>query len=170
MKITQNALKSLLREAIGGSKILKERPWSVEYTFKLSDGTAEDSEGIAADGFAVMMTSDSGKLVRIIVDAYWNPQVGDKSGNALKIEVDGEVTAETYVPLRFDDGKEQRLIISNTPVSGLISVSHAAGSSKLPIVYLVTSNPFEESEDVDFDVEKLGNGKLDIELSNYTNI
>lgn len=170
MKITQGALKNLLREAIGGNKIIKERPWSVEYTFKLSDGTAEDSEGVAPDGFAVSMTSEAGKLARIIVDTYWNPQAGDASGNALKFEVDGVVDAQTYVPVRFDDGKEQRLIVSNTPISGLISISHAAGSSKLPIVYLVVPNPFEESEDVDFDVEKLGNGKLDIELSNYTNL
>lgn len=170
MKITRGALRCLIREVMGGSKIIKERPWSVEYTFKLSGGEASDSEGTSPDGFAIVMKSDSGKLARIVVDTYWNPQTGDKSGNSLKVEVEGYITSETYVPVRFDNGKEQRLIISNSPVSGLICIAHAEDSTKVPIIYLTVTNPFDETDDVDFDVENLGNGKIDVELSNYTNL
>ena len=52
----------------------------------------------------------------------------------------------------------------------MLCVSHSSGSSKVPIVYLTVANPFEDSEDVDFDFEKIGNGKIDIELSNYTSL
>jgi hypothetical protein len=170
MKITAFALKNLIREALGGSKILKERPWAVEYSFKLSGGSAEDSEGESPDGFAVVMSSDSGLMARFIVDCYWNPQMGDSSGNSLKFELDGRSEQSTYVPTRFDDGKEQRIIISNSPVSGLISVSHAAGSNKVPIVYLTVKNPFDETDDISFSIENIGNGKIDVEMTNYTNL
>lgn len=170
MKISAAALKNLIIESLGGNKMLKERPWSVEYSFTLSGGTAEDSEGKGPDGFAVSMMGDSGKLVRVVVDSYWNPQMGDKSGNSLKIEIDGHTTVDTYVPTKFDDGKEQRLIISNAPVPGFIAVSHAANSSAVPVMYLVTQNPFEESEDVKFSIENLGNGESNVELTGFTNL
>lgn len=179
MKITQRALRSLLREAIKGDKILSERPWTVEYTFIMSGDSAEDSEGESADGFAVVMTSASGKSMRIIVDSYWNPQAGDQSGNSIKVEIDeGSETdssspvenSQAYVPHKFDDGKEHRLIISNSPVSGIISISHGF-EGMLPIVYLVVPNPFEtDSDDLSFDIEKLGSGEVEVELTDHVNI
>ena len=44
MKITTGALKRLIRESIDGDRIIRERPWSVEYSFKLSGGSASDSD------------------------------------------------------------------------------------------------------------------------------
>jgi len=179
MKITQRALRSLLREAINGDKILSERPWSVEYTFTMSGDSAEDSEGESADGFAVVVTSDSGKSMRIIVDSYWNPQSDDQSGNSIKVEMDedDETTSSTpaeniqaYVPHKFDDGKEQCLIISNSPVSGIISISHGF-EGMLPIIYLVVPNPFvSDDDDLSFNVEKLGSGNVKVKLTDHVNI
>lgn len=168
MKITKRALKQLVLEALDNTTVLRERPWSVEYTFQLSEGTASDSEGVGPDGFAVVMTGETGKLVRIIVDSYWNPSAGDESGNSLKVEIDAQKHSSTYVPTKFDDGKEQKLVISNAPGSGLIAVSHAATSVTPPVIYLVFQNPFRESEDVSFDIEKLGNGKLEAEMTGHT--
>jgi hypothetical protein len=170
MKITKEALKKIIKESLGGNKIIKERPWSVEYTFKLKGDGAEDSEGKSADGFAITMTSDSGSVMRIIVDSYWNPQVGDESGNSLKIEIDGYDSASTYVPTRFDDGKEQKLIVSNSPVPGLITVAHSSKQNSPPVVYLVTQNPFEEEEDVKFSVENIGNGDAEVEMTGFINL
>lgn len=170
MKITRRALQKLIQESIKGSEILRERPWSVEYNFKLTDGTATDSEGVGPDGFAIVMTGDSGTTVRIVIDSHWNPNAGDESGNSLKLEVDGELVDSTYVPARFDDGKMQKLIISNAPVSGMMTVSHSPDLESLTVVHLVVENPFAQGEDVSFDVETLGNGTADVELVNHVNL
>ena len=169
MKILKKVLKKLVKEAVEGDRLIPERPWSVEYSFTLSGGTASDSEGQGPDGFAIVMTSDNGKTVRIVVDAYWNPTSGDESGNSIKMEYDGQQVS-TYVPVRFDDGNQQKLIISNTPVPGIMSVSHASSPSSLPIIYLVMKNPFDEDEDVTFDVETLGNGQVDVKMTGHTNL
>jgi hypothetical protein len=172
VKITKNCLRKLLREAIDDAKILPERPWSVEYTFSMSGGTASDSEGEAPDGFVVTMKGDSGLELQIVVDAYWNPSAGDQSGNSLKVMLDGEdlEDASSYVPTRFDDGKKQRLIISNSPVGRSIVVSHAPDEKSPPIAYLVFGNPFDDQEDVEFDADPIGNGEIDVELTNSVNV
>jgi len=173
MKYTRSALKRLLKEAIKNDRIISERPWSVEYTFSMSGSSAEDSEGSSADGFSINMTSDSGVSMRIIVDSYWNPQQGDDSGNSLRVEVDGEEPegGSSYVPHKFDDGTKQRLVISNTPVAGVITVAHAIDEDSTPIVYLVFSNPFiKDDDDIEFEVEPLGNGDVDVELTNHVNL
>lgn len=170
MKITRRALKKLVQESIEGDAILKERPWAVEYTFQLSGGTASDSEGQSPDGFAIVMKGDSGKTVKVVVDTYWNPSSGDESGNSLKLEVDGEVVDSTYVPARFDDGEQQRLVISNAPVSGMMTVAHAMDMESPPVIHLVTENPFAESEDVSFEVEVMGNGEATVEMTGHTNL
>lgn len=169
MKLKVSALRKLLIEALGKDKLLRERPWSAEYTFTLSGGEAADSEGTGPDGFAIVLTGESGKIMRVVVDSYWNPTSGDESGNSLRIEYEEEKTS-TYVPTRFDDGKQQRLMISNTPVPGIISVAHSAESPSIPIVYLFASNPFDAEEDVSFSVEALGNGKADVKLTGHTNV
>jgi len=161
-------LKSLVKEALKGTTILRERPWSIEYGFKLSGGVAEDSEGEGPDGFSIVMTGDSGKELKITVDTYWNPTQGDQSGNSIKVE--GETTATAYVPHRFDDGKEQTLIISNAPVPGLLVVSHSPGPKQPPVAFVVIRNPFNEQEDVTFNVEKLGNGDADVELKRHVSM
>jgi hypothetical protein len=172
MKITKNALRSLFSEAIEKDRIIHERPWSVEYEFSLSGGSAEDSEGKGPDGFAVIMIGESGKIARVIVDTYWNPNTGDQSGNSLKFEVDGQTqeNSQTYVPVRFDDGEKQRLIISNAPVQGLIAISHAHSADDSPVVHLIVPNPFGEDEDVDFSTENLGNGTANVDLIQHTNM
>lgn len=170
MKIKIGRLRRIIREALGGSKIIRERPWSVEYTFKMSGGDASDSEGKSPDGFAIAMSSESGTIVRVIVDAYWNPQSGDSSGNSIQVEIDGYKVDESYVPVAFNNGKEQRLVISNSPKKGMIVVSHAGSSKDLPIPYLAVDNPFLETEDVKFDIENLGGGDVEVELSGHTNV
>ena len=169
MKFKVAALRRLMSEAIDQDRVIRERPWSVEYTFTLTGGQAADSEGKGPDGFAIVMTGESGKQMRVIVDSYWNPSSGDESGNSLKIEYVGE-RASSYVPTRFDDGKQQLLTISNTPMPGIISVAHAADFSSIPVVYLITSNPFESDEDVEFTIENLGNGVADVKLTGHTNL
>jgi len=168
MKITKSALSSLIKEGIDSDRIIKERPWAVEFSFKLSAGTARDSEGEAPDGFAIVMSGDSGEIMRIVVDSYWNPQAGDQSGNTLKIE--GPNTASSYVPHRFDDGKQQFLTISNAPVPGLIAVSHSSDETAVPVVHLVVPNPFEIDEDVSFAIENIGNGKAEVKINRHTNL
>ena len=170
MKITKEALKKIIKESLGGNKIIKERPWSVEYTFKLKGDGAEDSEGKSADGFAITMTSESGNVTRVVVDSYWNPQTGDESGNSIKIEINGQNVEHAHVPTRFDDGKEQKLVISNSPVPGLITVAHSSRQNSPPVVYLITQNPFEEEEDVEFNTENIGNGDVEIEMTGFINL
>jgi hypothetical protein len=170
MQITGKALQSLLREAIKKNKILPERPWSVEYTFSMTGNLADDSEGSSVDGFAAVMTSASGKILKIIVDSYWNPQAGDQSGNSIKAEINGEKAESAYVPFKFDDGSKQKLLISNSPVFGVITVSHAITADSLPIVYLVVPNPFDVNDDIQFDIENIGNGKIDVDMSRYVNV
>ena len=168
MKITRSALHKLIKEAVEDDRIIKERPWSIEFSFKLSGGTASDSEGQGPDGFEIVMSGDSGETMKIVIDAYWNPQSGDQSGNSLKIE--GPNPSSTYVPHRFDDGKEQFITISNAPVPGLITVAHAPSSDSVPVVHLVVPNPFEIDEDVSFDVQTIGNGKAEVNLNRHTNL
>lgn len=169
LRMRVGCLKRLLREGVKGQKMLRERPWAVEWTFRMDGGTAEDSEGRGPDGFAVVLRGGGGAQVRLVVDAYWNPQAGDASGNSLKWEAEGEAPDSVYVPRRFDDGKEQRLILSNSPVSGFLMVSHA-GAGEVPIVHMVKANPFEVEEDVDFQVEKLGNGRVEVKMTGVTNL
>jgi hypothetical protein len=172
MKIRKSALRNLIKEAVEGDRIVKERPWSVEHSFRLSGGTAEDSEGKGPDGFAVVLRGESGNEMRVVVDTYWNPQSGDSSGNSLRVEVNGEVVegGETYVPTRFDDGKQQFLIVSNSPTAGVVCVSHKSTEGSVPVVYLAIANPFEEEEDVEFEVENIGNGEADVKLTNHVNL
>jgi len=173
MKITQKALHRFLHEAIKGNRIISERPWSVEYTFSMKGSSADDSEGSSADGFAVVMSSESGVTMRVIVDAYWNPQTGDQSGNSIKVEVDGKIVegGTSYVPRRFDDGTKQRILISNSPVANVITVSHADADPALPIVYLAVQNPFgADDNDIEWSVDTLGAGDVDVSMSKYINI
>jgi hypothetical protein len=172
MKITTGALKRLIRESIDGDRIIRERPWSVEYSFKLSGGIASDSEGEGPDGFAVVLTGESGRELKVVIDTYWNPQSGDQNGNSLRVEVDGEVLdgGETYVPTRFDDGKEQFLTISNSPVADVVTISHSPNGDSPPIVYLVFPNPFDDDEDLSFKVEKIGNGDSNVKLTKHINV
>ena len=172
MKITSSALRKLIREAIDGNRIIQERPWSVEYTFSLSGGTSSDSEGEGPDGFAIVMTTESGAVGRVVVDTYWNPQIGDQSGNSLKFEFGGEEVdgGVTYVPVRFDDGKKHKLVLSNAPVPGMLAISHMAPGTEVPVVYLVVPTPFGEDDDVEFSTESLGNGEVDVELTGHVNL
>lgn len=172
MKLTKSALKRLIKESIENNKILRERPWSVEYSFMLSGGTATDSEGEGPDGFAIVMSSDSGREMRVVVDTYWNPQSGDTSGNSIRVEMDGQIieNGETYVPVRMDDGEEQFLTISNSPVADVITISHAHDKKSPPVVYLVVPNPFEVDNDVSFDIENIGNGKSIVKLVRHINL
>lgn len=170
MKFTRKALKDLVREAVGKDRIIRERPWSVEHSFKLSGGVATDSEGDESpDGFSIVLTSESGKEVRIVVDTYWNPQNGDESGNALKVEFEDGTHMQTHVPTRFDDGKVQFITISNSPVPGIITVSHSPDKSTSPVTYLVFENPFEVDEDITFEPETLGNGKAQVKMTRHFN-
>lgn len=164
MKITTRALKKLVREAIEDVDIIRERPWTVEHTFTL---TPTDS-GVS-DGFAIVMKGDSGKTARVLVDTYWNPQSDDESDNSLKFEVDGEVVDSTHVPVDFKDGKNHKIYISNSPVEGMISISHAKGGD-VPVVYLVAQNPFEVTEDIEFVTKNLGNGSVDVEMTDWTSL
>lgn len=172
MRITRGALRRLVGEAISKDKIVAERPWSVEYSFRLSDGDASDSEGLAPDGFAVVMTGESGTIVKVYIDTYWNPQAGDTSGNSIKVEVDGRLQGDisTYCPVKFDDGKEQLLVLSNSPVQGFIAVSHSPSKNDTPVTYLIFSNPFDVAEDVSFSIENLGGGKADVKMVRHTNL
>jgi len=174
MRISKKALRRLVKEAIDSNRIISERPWSVEYTFKMKGGAqaAEDSEGPSADGFAINMESESGTKMRIIIDSYWNPQTGDQSGNSIKVEVDGSEVegGSSYVPHKFDDGKSQRIMISNTPVSGIVAISHAIDEDSLPIVYLTVPNPFDDDDDINFELDIIGNGEVDVEMSKHINI
>ena len=171
MKFTKRALRALIREAIGKDRILKERPWTVEYEFKLSGGIASDSEGEGPDGFAIVMTSSSGRIVKVCVDSYWNPQAGDVNGNSIRIEMEGrdDFVASTYVPTRFDDGKRHSLTISNSPTANVLCVSHSH-LNEVPIVYLAVENPFEEGEDLEFEVETVGNGEAEVTLKRHVNL
>jgi hypothetical protein len=168
LRMSVGCLKRLLREGVGGQKVLRERPWAVEWTFKMSGGIASDSEGEGADGFAIVMRGERGGQFRLVVDAYWNPQTGDQSGNSLKWESADGAPESVYVPHRFDDGKEQRLILSNSPVPGVMLVSHAGSADAVPVTYMVKENPFADEEDVEFDIEKLGNGDVTVDLSRST--
>jgi hypothetical protein len=177
MKFTQTALRRLIKEAIKDNKILAERPWSVEYTFSLSGDAAEDSEGASADGFVVTLASESGTLMRVIVDSYWNPQSGDQSGNSIRVEVDSSGEGEpsmknsvAHVPHKFDDGKKQKIVLSNSPIQGIITISHAVSTASLPIVYLAVANPFSDNDDITFDVKVMGNGDLNAEMTDSVNI
>lgn len=167
---SKRSFRKFIKEAIESDRIIKERPWSVEYTFTLSGGSADDSEGTAPDGFEIDLTSESGESVSVIVDSYWNPQNGDQSGNELRIESEGRVIDRTYVPVRFDDGNEQIIVISNSPVKDVITISHGL-SGTVPIVYLSVKSPFTtDDDDIEFTVKKLGNGNADVELTDHANV
>lgn len=178
MKITKSALRSLVREAIGADRIIRERPWSVMCSFKMSGGRASDSEGIAPDGFSVVMSGESGREMLVTVDSYWNPQAGDASGNSLKISTGGREVFSTYVPTRFDDGVTQYLIISNSPAQNAITISHAKNKNSVPIVYATVMNPFELNEDLEFSVAcqnpqdegGIGSGFVDARIVTHNNL
>lgn len=165
----RNAIRKLILESIEGNDVVSERPWSVQYTFSLSKGTATDSEGAGPDGFAVVMSSQD-VVMKIMVDSYWNPQSGDQSGNSLKVEINDELIDTKYVPVKFDDGKDQKLLISNSPQTGIISVSHAGSDGDVPVVYAIVENPFPNQNDIEFNVENLGNGKIDVKITGFTNL
>ena len=172
MKITARALKNLIREASVAGGALKERPWSLEYSFKLSGGIASDAEGKGPDGFAINLKGESGNVLRVMVDSYWNPQAGDKSGNSLKVVLNGEPVegGETYVPVRFDDGKQQFIQISNSPTARVICISHTGDEDSPPVVYLAVPNPFEDEEELDVETEELGNGDAEVKLHRQVNL
>lgn len=172
MKITTSALRRLLREAIDDSKVLPERPWSVEYTFSMEGGNAEDSEGKGSDGFAIVISTEDGPEVRVTVDSYWNPRAGDTSGNSIKVTIDEEQieSGPAYVPTRFDDGRKQRLIISNSPVGNVVVVSHSSDEKSPPIAYAVFPNPFDDESDLDFETESLGAGEINVEMTGHVNV
>jgi len=167
MRIRESALRSLIKESIKNTRIIKERPWTVEHIFSLSKGKASDSEGLGPDGFAIVLLGESGKTMRVIVDTYWNPQAGDQSGNSIKIEIDGKETVSTYIPAKLDTGKKQKILISNSPVQGLLVVSHCEELNSVPIAVLIVPNPFEVNEDVQFSVKNIGNGSIDVKLSHF---
>jgi len=169
MKFKVSALRKLLIESIDQVRFIRERPWSIEYAFALTGGSAIDSEGLSPDGFAIVMKGESGKEMKVVVDTYWNPTSGDESGNSIRVEYEDEKMS-TYVPTRLDDGEQQLLTISNTPIPGIITVFHSSNFSSIPIVYLVATNPFEMDEEVEFLIEKMGNGKAEVKLTGYTNL
>jgi len=177
MKIRLAALRSLVQESVGKDRIIKERPWSVEHTFSMKGGIASDSEGEAPDGFFIALVGESGTSVRVVVDSYWNPAVGggDQSGNELRVEgetIQNGPSTRSYVPIKFDSGEEQVIVVSNSPTLGMVLVSHGLANSKsLPVTYLAFPNPFQVDEDIDFVPQKLGNGKdLTISLTRHTNL
>ena len=170
MKITRRALKNLVREALESSKILRERPWTVEYTFSLSGGNASDSEGTSPDGFSIDLKTESEDSMSIVFDCYWNPQQGDKSGNSIKVILNDEVVASTYVPHRFDDGKKQKAIISNVVDGGVICVSHCKSERETPVTYLVVQNPFPNEQDISFEARSLGTGDVQVDMSDSVNL
>lgn len=172
MKISVKALYALLQESIQNNRIISERPWAVEYAFTLSGKSAEDSEGSSADGFSIDMTSSSGTTMAVTIDSYWNPQAGDQSGNSIKVTINGDEdgATSTYVPHKFDDGKKQKILISNSPVAGVLTVSHSIDESSPPIVYLAISNPFEENDDIEFSTKSIGNGRTSVEMTGHINL
>jgi hypothetical protein len=170
MRIIEKQLKKLIREALGSNEILRERPWSILVEFRMSEGIASDSEGVGPDGFSVIAESDSGKIMSVSIDTYWNPQAGDQSGNSLKVHFERKELAQTYVPTRFDDGKTQFLLISNAPVQNVIVVSHAYDARAVPIAYLVVPNLFNMSEDINFRIQKNGNGLVQARIVSHSNL
>ena len=152
-------------------KLIKERPWAVECKFTLSGGSAYESEGLSADGFSIALSGESGKTMRILVDSYWNPHKGDESGNSIKVEIDGIQLKNTssYVPVKFDSGLKQKIVISNSPVTGLIYIAYAKSEVDIPIVFLNVKNPFQIDEGVEFSTSNLGNGEYSTEL-NYCSL
>ena len=147
-------------------RLIKERPWAVECKFSLSDGIAYESEGLSADGMVISLSGESGKTMNVIVDSYWNPHKGDESGNSLKVQIDGidlkDVTS--YVPVKFESGVGQKIVISNSPVTGLIYIAYAKSENDIPIVFLNVKNPFKINEGVKFSTKNLGNGEYEAEL------
>ena len=148
-------------------RLIKERPWAAECKFTLSGGIAYESEGLSADGFVIALYGESGKTMRVIIDSYWNPQKGDQSGNSIKVEIDGIQlkNISSYVPIKFDSGIKQKIIISNSPVTGLIYIAYAKSEVDIPIVFLSVKNPFKIDESVGFSTSNLGNGEYSAELS-----
>lgn len=164
-------LRFLIREELKKNLILSERPWAAEFHFKMKGGTAEDSEGIGPDGLKFIFNCGEQEL-KVVLDSYWNPQSGDSSGNELKIYVNDVLKARSYVPVRFDDGKFQTLIVSNSPVENKISFSHGYVDD-VPIYYLCVSNPFEKSKPIKMKHSSLmskGQKSTYCELVNVTNV
>lgn len=149
MKIKLSQLRRLIREEITKNAILVERPWSARFDFRMKGGDAADSEGTGPDGVKISLRAGSIAL-EIVADSYWNPQNGDTSGNELRAIVDGQVVNRSYVPIRFDNGKKQSIVISNSPVERVLSVSHSLAGST-PIMYLTLAVPFEMNEPIKFD-------------------
>jgi hypothetical protein len=108
----------------------------------------------------------------VTIDSYWNPQTGDQSGNSIKVIIDGDEdnATSTYVPHKFDDGKKQKILISNSPVAGVLTISHSIDESLPPIVYLAISNPFEENDDIEFSTKSIGNGRANVKMTGHINL
>lgn len=145
------------QQASPRSRIIAERPWTLQFGFNLSGGVASDSEGMAADGIEICMT-DNRHEVAVTVDAYWNPHKGDQSGNSIKVSLDGELIAQAYVPVRFDDGNDQVLTISNAVVPGLLAIAHSPQVNAPPVVHAVVNCPFAIDNDISFYAGTIGNG------------
>ena len=160
-----------MTEGLDGRKVLVERPWSVEYKFTLGEGEAEDSEGLGPDGWALVVTSSGGVELRVVVDTYWNPTSGDRSGNCLRIEVDGaEVEdGQAYVPTPMDDGKEHHLLLSNLPGGRVMAVGHCRRGEPV-VIYHVFDCPFPEEEDLSFEVEEVGNGRAEVDRVGFVSL
>jgi hypothetical protein len=157
MKIKGSVLKSILREIAAGGPIVTERPWSIESEFVLGGGVASDSEGLGPDGVQLTLMGSMGSRMTVDIDTYWNPHKGDQSGNSIKIDTGAE-RMTSYVPFKMDDGRPQRLIVSNSPVQSLIAVSHAPSRHESPVLILVVRNPFNDTEQISPSWKNLGNG------------
>lgn len=170
MKFSVNCIRQLVKEAATG-RLIVERPWSVEIEFRLSGGKATDSEGYGPDGFQVVLRDDDGNEAAVVVDTYWNPQAGDTSGNQLYATVDGKrITSNAYVPTKLDDGKPQRLVISNSPKLGAIVVSHCEKGGT-PIAYLAFRQIFAKDSSINVSCHGLGDSdKLTWKIVSSTNL
>ena len=167
MKFRASALQALIRESLDTTRIVKDRPWAVEHEFVLTG-----KPGTKPDGFAIVLVGESGKTMRVLVDSNWDPQDGDQSDNTLKIEIDGQrpAASSTYVPVKFDSNTKQKIIVSNSPVSGLLTVAHAATVDSVPIVLLAVKNPFDSNEDIEFFTKNLGQGHYETDVVRFSAI
>lgn len=170
MKFSIGCIRKIVKESMREDRLVAERPWSIEVEFKLSGGKAADSEGVSPDGFQIMLRDEDGNEASVVVDTYWNPQAGDTSGNQMYAVVNGQRVGSTYVPTRFDDGKSQTIVVSNSPSLGAIVVSHAR-KGEAPVAYLAFGAQLALNSSVEVTCEPLGDSeKLDCKVTNRTNL